>query len=84
MTPDRPTCSTGTSTTAARSTLHALRRTIGDDAFFAVLRSWASERAAGNGSTDDFIALTNRISGTSVEPFVRSWLDADPMPRLPG
>ena len=63
--------------------LHALRRTVGDDAFFRVLRTWATERAHGNGATADFVALASRVSGRDVAPLLTAWLAADPMPTLP-
>jgi aminopeptidase N len=63
--------------------LHALRRTVGDDVFFAILRAWATERRHANGSTDEFVALSSRVAGRDVGGLVRSWLDDDPMPALP-
>ena len=65
-------------------TLHALRRTIGDPAFFAFVRAWATDQRHANGSTDDLITLANRIAGRDVRPLVTDWLTADPMPALPG
>jgi hypothetical protein len=35
-------------------TVHALRRTIGDPAFFALLKSWPAEHRDGNVRTEDF------------------------------
>ena len=64
-------------------TLHALRRSVGDDAFFAVLRAWATERRHANGSTADFVALASRVAGRDVGPLLTAWLTADPMPALP-
>jgi len=65
-------------------TLHALRRTVGDDAFFRTIRAWATQYAHANASTDDFTRLASRVSGTDVAPLIDAWLNADPMPALPG
>ena len=64
-------------------TLHALRRTVGDDAFFRVLRAWTTEFAHANASTDDFMRLASRVSGRDVSPLLDAWINADPMPSLP-
>ncbi|MFI6822337.1 hypothetical protein ACIBJE_15485 [Micromonospora sp. NPDC050187] len=39
----------------------ASRRTVGDDAFFTVLRTFLTEYQNGNASTDDFVALAERV-----------------------
>ncbi len=64
-------------------TLHALRRTVGDDAFFRILRTWTSEYAHANASTDDFVRLASRVSGRDVSALLDAWLNANPMPSLP-
>lgn len=53
-------------------TLHALRSKIGDDAFFRVLRTWASDE--GNGTTGQFIRLAEQVSGRQLDPLFRAWL----------
>jgi len=63
--------------------LHALRLTIGDDAFFEVLRTWTSSRAYASVSTEDFIELASRISGAPLEPLFAPWLDEAALPPLP-
>ncbi len=55
-------------------TLQALRETVGDGAFFEILRTWVSERAGANGSTADFIALAEAISGQRLGDLFQSWL----------
>jgi hypothetical protein len=55
-------------------TLQALRVTIGDQDFFRLLRRWASSRAGGNVTTDEFIALAERISGQDLDAFFQTWL----------
>jgi aminopeptidase N len=65
-------------------TLHALRLTVGDDAFFEILRTWTSEFADGNATTDDFIVLAERVSGESLDELFAAWLYQEELPALPG
>ncbi len=44
-------------------TLQALRTTVGDDVFFAVLREWVRTQAGGTVTTGEFVALAERFSG---------------------
>ena len=64
--------------------LHALRVTIGDDAFFALLRRWVAEHRFGSATTDDFVALAEQVAGRDLERFFDDWLfTADPPPAFP-
>lgn len=65
-------------------TLHAVRRAIGDEAFFTVLRRWAEENRHANGTTAEFIALTVEVSGSDeVESVFEEFLYADTLPDFP-
>jgi aminopeptidase N len=64
-------------------TLHALRHTIGDAAFFDLLREWAATHHGGTATTDDFRALAARHSAEPLEGLFDSWLVATALPRLP-
>ncbi|SDD12279.1 Peptidase family M1 [Sanguibacter gelidistatuariae] len=64
-------------------TLHALRLTIGDEAFFRVLREWVVRFAYRSVTTEDFVALAEEISGTSLRALFNAWLDARALPVLP-
>ena len=64
-------------------TLHALRTTIGDDAFFTLIRAWVDEFGGGNATTPEFISLAEDISGQDLGAFFGEWLFADVMPDLP-
>jgi aminopeptidase N len=55
-------------------TLQALRNRIGEDAFWTTLRTWASTRAGGNGTVEDFRALAASVSGQDLEAFFDAWL----------
>jgi aminopeptidase N len=55
-------------------TLQALRQRVGDDAFFRILRAWAAQRRYSTGSTADFRALAEQISGRDLHGLFQSWL----------
>ena len=55
-------------------TLQALRTKIGDGPFFEILRTWAAEHRHGNGTTEQFIALSERVSGRNLGQFFQTWL----------
>ena len=55
-------------------TLHALRQTIGDDAFFRLLKDWIAAHAGGNVTIDQFTALAEQISGRDLDAFFNTWL----------
>jgi aminopeptidase N len=55
-------------------TLQALREKIGDGPFFQILRTWVAEHLHGTATTEEFIALSERISGRDLSSFFRIWL----------
>jgi aminopeptidase N len=61
-------------------TLQALRHRIGETAFWTILRTWAAEREGGNGTTEDFVALAEMVSGQDLDGFFETWLFADTRP----
>ncbi|MET7747194.1 M1 family metallopeptidase [Micromonospora sp. NPDC005367] len=64
-------------------TVHALRVAVGDDAFFEILRTWSAEMRNGNGSTDEFIALAERVSGKKLGKLFDAWLYGTERPAEP-
>ncbi|WP_243057298.1 M1 family metallopeptidase [Nocardioides sp. SR21] len=54
--------------------LQALRNVIGDDDFFEVLRTWVTDREGGNGTTSQFEALAEEVSGQDLDAFFDAWL----------
>ena len=65
-------------------TLHALRRTVGDDAFFAILPEWTGRHRNGNASTADLIALCEEITGQPLADLFDQWLYTADRPPYPG
>jgi aminopeptidase N len=57
--------------------LHALRTTIGDDAFFDVLQQWVADNNGTSRTSADFIALSEQVSGQDLGQFFDDWLYAD-------
>ena len=55
-------------------TLQALREKIGDEKFFRVLKTWTRRHRHGNGTTKQFTALAERISGEDLDAFFQTWL----------
>jgi aminopeptidase N len=64
-------------------TLHALRRTVGDEDFFAILRTWATRYRYRTATTAQFEALATEISGDDLAAFFDDWLRAPDVPPLP-
>jgi Peptidase family M1 domain/Peptidase M1 N-terminal domain/Immune inhibitor A-like, MAM domain len=69
--------------TRGAMTLHALRLTVGDRDFFRILRRWAHKKEGGNGTTDEFIALAERVSGEDLGDLFDAWLFTPARPDLP-
>jgi aminopeptidase N len=63
-------------------TLQALRNQVGDRDFFRILRAWAQRKAGGNGTTAQFIALAERISGEQLDGLFDAWLFTPAKPAL--
>jgi aminopeptidase N len=55
-------------------TLHALRTQVGDVTFFNILRTWATSKAGGHGTTAEFIALAESLSGQQLDALFDAWL----------
>ncbi|MGN9911185.1 M1 family metallopeptidase [Phytohabitans sp. LJ34] len=65
-------------------TLHVLRREVGDERFFRILRGWVAEHRHGTVTTPAFTALAERLAGRSLASLFRAWLYSAPLPGLPG
>jgi aminopeptidase N len=55
-------------------TLQALRKRVGDQRFFAILRAWTAEHRYGNATTPQFVALAQRVSGMDLHRLFQVWL----------
>jgi aminopeptidase len=63
-------------------TLHALRLHLGDDGFFAMLRSWVAYHRYGSVTTEDFIEHAMH-RGSGVLAILNRWLWHQALPPLP-
>ncbi|WP_029116837.1 M1 family metallopeptidase [Mycobacterium sp. URHB0044] len=62
--------------------LHVLRRTIGDDDFFALLRDWTTRHRHATAVTDDFTGLAANYADQSLRPLWQAWLYSTDVPDL--
>jgi aminopeptidase len=63
--------------------LHAVRLTVGDDAFFAVLRAWTRRHAHGSVSTEQFVETASHVSEVNLDALLVRWLFTRALPPLP-
>ncbi|MFJ8623912.1 M1 family metallopeptidase [Kitasatospora sp. NPDC093550] len=63
--------------------VHALRRALGDDAFFAMLRDWAGLNRHGVVDTADLRAHASRYTSVPLGPLFEAWLERPELPPLP-
>jgi len=64
-------------------TLHALRLTVGDKAFFNLLRSWVADNTGGSITTTGFVAHCEEATKKDLGALFASWLDEVALPPLP-
>jgi len=70
--------------TRGAMTLQALRMTVGDAAFLTILRGWHTLKRYGNGSTEQFVAFAERVSGRQLDSLFQAWLFTATRPAYPG
>ncbi len=63
--------------------LHALRVVLGDDAFFSLLRAWASEHAHTTVSTEQFVSFAQGRADLDLTALFDEWLSEETLPELP-
>ncbi len=66
--------------TRGAMTLQALRHRVGEADFWTILRTWAHDRAGGNGSTEEFRALAEHVSGEDLDGLFAAWLSTGTRP----
>ncbi|MEV4641379.1 M1 family metallopeptidase [Actinoplanes sp. NPDC049548] len=64
-------------------TVHALRKKVGNEAFFPLLRSWVAEHEHGTVTTEQFRAHAQRFSREPLDALFTAWLDSTALPPLP-
>ncbi|MFF0516874.1 M1 family metallopeptidase [Streptomyces sp. NPDC004250] len=63
--------------------MHALRRTVGDQDFFATLKRWTHDHAYGNASWPRFEKLVAEVSGKDLTGFFDAWVRGTTRPADP-
>ncbi|MGR2752252.1 M1 family metallopeptidase [Agromyces arachidis] len=56
------------------ATLHALRLEVGDDAFFEAAQLWLERYDDSAGTSEDFQAVYEEVSGEDLDAFFQTWL----------
>ena len=62
-------------------TLQVLRKTVGTNDFFDILHTWVADHAGATGSTDQFIELSESVSGQELSALFDEWLFTSSKPR---
>jgi aminopeptidase N len=60
--------------------VHALRLTVGDEAFFAGARAWVTEHLDSAATTDDLQETMESVSGRDLDEFFETWVHAEDRP----
>jgi aminopeptidase N len=68
--------------TRGAMTLQALRNEVGDTAFFAILKGWATENAGTSVSTAQFVDYAESVSGQDLTAFFDTWIYTAGKPAL--
>jgi len=63
--------------------VHALRKAVGDESFFALLRAWVAEHEHATVTTEQFRAHAQRFSPEPLDGLFAAWLDSRALPPLP-
>lgn len=63
--------------------LHAVRLTIGDERFFALLRGWTEAKRYGTASTEDFRRFAAGFADAPLDGLFEAWLYDGALPALP-
>jgi aminopeptidase N len=64
-------------------TLHALRLEVGDEAFFEILKTYFAMYKNSNATTDDFIAVAEKVSDKELDELFDLWLYDEALPPMP-
>jgi aminopeptidase N len=62
--------------------VHALRKAVGDKAFFKILKTWTAARGGRDASIAQFIAHAERVSGKQLDGVFTTWLYTPGRPAL--
>ncbi len=63
--------------------VHALRREVGDDAFFEILKAYHERHRDGTASTEDLVAVSSEVAGRDLNEFFDRWVRSEVLPPVP-
>ncbi|MEU4350127.1 M1 family metallopeptidase [Streptomyces sp. NPDC023838] len=63
--------------------VHQIRRAVGDDTFYDIVRGWTKEHRHANASTEDFTRFVEEESGKDLTDLWDTWLYGDGKPKSP-
>ena len=63
-------------------TLQVLRNRVGDADFFEIAHQWTAQQGGGTGTTAQFIALSEQVSGQQLDDLFDAWLFTGTKPSL--
>jgi len=61
--------------------IHKIRRKVGDEKFFGMLRGWIQEHRGTNQDRAAFTAYAEQKTGAELKPLIDAWLDSATTPR---
>jgi aminopeptidase N len=64
-------------------TMHAIRCAMGDEAFFRMLRGWATLHRGGTVTTSTFVSHVSRYAAEPLDDLFTAWLYETALPPLP-
>ncbi|WP_433113792.1 M1 family metallopeptidase [Micromonospora sp. CA-246542] len=64
-------------------TVHALRKSVGDESFFTLLRAWVAEYAHATVTTEQFRLHAQRFAREPLDNLFAAWLDSPALPPAP-
>jgi aminopeptidase N len=64
-------------------TVHAVRKKVGDESFFALLRAWVAEHRHATVTTEQFRAHAQRFAREPLDELFTAWLDTPALPAFP-
>ncbi|MEU6079896.1 M1 family metallopeptidase [Streptomyces sp. NPDC047108] len=64
----------------AAMALHQLRGTVGDRAFFRILKEWPAEYRHRNADAADFFAFCEKLTGRELDQLFTAWIEKDGKP----
>ncbi|GAA0571890.1 M1 family metallopeptidase [Actinomadura livida] len=62
--------------------VHVLRQTIGENAFYRLLREWPATYRYGNASTEDLVRFAERLSHKKLDAWADAWLYSEGKPSV--